>query len=178
MLADSALQKSCNFDQILRVFMCKFLWFSCFWLLVSCELFIPETKQKQQIVQEELKTIDWNAVDQYPLFETCDEMAPKSEQLRCFQEVLSERFSKALSDLPFQTDQDLNDTVYIDFIIDEQGYITVLPMSEEIAKRPEMIDFTTQISKRLQAVAPMQPAIKRGIPVRLRMRLPLVRNTY
>lgn len=147
-------------------------------LLVSCELFESKEDKTQKLVNEELLAIDWNDVDQYPLFEDCDETATKQVQRECFQTVILDSFSKALDGLEFQVEQDLNDTVYIDFVIDEHGFISVLNVEEKTSILNEISDFNSKISERLNDLTTVAPAIKRGNPVSLRFRLPLVLNTY
>ncbi|MER3374534.1 MAG: hypothetical protein RIM83_07840 [Allomuricauda sp.] len=147
-------------------------------LLVSCELFESKEDKTQKLVNEELLAIDWNDVDQYPLFEDCDETANKPDQRDCFQAVMLDSFSKALDGLEFQVDQDLNDTVYIDFVIDEHGFISVLNVEEKTDVLNAIADFNTKISERLNDLTTVAPALKRGNPVSLRFRLPLVLNTY
>ncbi|NYJ26774.1 hypothetical protein [Allomuricauda sp. ARW1Y1] len=147
-------------------------------LLVSCELFESKEDKTQKLVNEELWAIDWNDVDQYPLFEDCDETAPKEAQQECFQNVITEYFSEALAGLQFQVRNDMNDTVYIDFLIDEHGFISVLGVEEKTSVLNEISDFNTKISERLNDLTTVRPALKRGNPVSLRFRLPLVLNTY
>ena len=96
-------------------------------LLVSCELFESKEDKTQKLVNEELLAIDWNDVDQYPLFEDCDETAPKVE--------------------------------------------------EKTSVLNEISDFNSKISESLNDLTTVAPALKRGNPVSLRFRLPLVLNT-
>ncbi|WP_298929820.1 hypothetical protein [uncultured Allomuricauda sp.] len=155
----------------------KFLLISCLGLLASCELFMSKEDKTQKMVNEELLSIDWNDVDQYPLFEDCDETATKQAQRECFQSVMLNHFSKALEGLQFQVDKDLNDTMYIDFSIDEHGFISVLNVEENTAILNEISDFNAKISDRLNDLTTVAPALKRGIPVGLKFRLPIVLNT-
>src|SRR5690606_7847111 len=116
-------------------------------------------------------------LDQYPLFDSCDETATKEAQRECFQNVMADYFSEALAGLKFQVRNDMKDTVYIDFLIDEHGFISVLNVEEKTAVLNEISDFNTRISERLNDLTTVAPALKRGNPVGLRFRLPLVLNT-
>lgn len=157
--------------------MYAYLGMLCLSLLVSCELLRSTEEQTQQGVREALSTLNWNEVDQYPLFESCDETAPKAVQRQCFQTALLTHFSQALAGLQLQAAHALNDTVYLHLAIDAQGAITVIPPTPQTPIPSETDSFTTAIATRLQAVAPVKPAIKRGIPVRLRLTLPVVLHT-
>ncbi|MEZ4810311.1 MAG: hypothetical protein R2819_08115 [Allomuricauda sp.] len=154
----------------------KFLLLSCVGLLVSCELFMSKEDRTQKMVNEELLAIDWNDVDHYPLFEDCDETATKPVQRECFRTVLLGYFSQALDSLHFQVENNLHDTVYIDFEIDEDGFISVRNVEEKTVVLSQIKDFKTEVTKRLNDFT-VKPALKRGIPVSMRFRLPLVLNT-
>ncbi len=146
-------------------------------LFVSCELFESKEDKTQKLINAELLAIDWNDVDQYPLFDRCDETATKQAQRECFQNVMLDSFSNALDSLEFQVNEDLNDTVYIDFVIDEHGFISILNVEEKTSVLNEITDFNTKVSELLNDLTTVAPAIKRGNPVSLRFRLPLVLNT-
>lgn len=149
----------------------------CFGLLISCELFMTKEERAQKMVNEELLSIDWNDVDQYPLFDVCDETAVKEAQRECFQNVMADYFSEALAGLSFEVEQDINDTLYIDFLIDEHGFISVLELGEGSTALGDIKDFKRKISRRLNDLTTVAPALKRGSPVSLRFRLPLLLNT-
>ena len=151
-----------------------FLWvFS----LASCEFFAsPETKTRE-LVEEELRAIDWNEVDQDPLFAACEESASKPEQQNCFEKNLVLHLSMSLQDFEFQSEQVLADTLYVDFMVDNQGRISVVSMDKNAAFSKENPEFERIVSRSLRSLPRLEPAIKRGIPVSSRFRIPLVLST-
>ena len=151
--------------------------FILFGVFTSCELFESKEEKTQKLINEELMAIDWNDVDQYPHFDNCDETATKQAQKECFEGVMMDFFSKALAGLKFEVDHELHDTVYIDFLVDEHGFISVLNVEEKTDVLNEISDFNHKISERLNDLTTVAPALKRGNPVSLRFRLPLVLNT-
>lgn len=155
----------------------KFLILFCCGLLASCDLFVSKEDKVQKMLDEELMEVDWNDVDQYPLFGDCDETAAKQNQRECFQNLMIDHFSQALDGLQFQVDGDLNDTLYVNFLIDEHGFIFVLNVEEKTAILNEIADFNTKITDRLNDLTTVAPALKWGIPVNLRFKLPIVLNT-
>ncbi|WP_222983100.1 hypothetical protein [Flagellimonas meishanensis] len=154
----------------------KYLFLICLGMFVSCELFMSKEDKAQKIVNEELLAIDWNDVDHYPLFEECDETALKPQQKECFQNVLLGHFSKALDSLHFQVEENLNDTVFVDFEIDEHGFISIRNVEEKTAVFNQIENFKSEVTARLNDFT-VKPAVKRGIPVSIRFRLPLVLST-
>jgi hypothetical protein len=147
-------------------------------LLVSCEWFPSREARTRQLVEEEIRSINWNEVDQFPLFEACDETAPRAEQRECFQNTLVMHLSMALQDFEFRTEGPLSDTLYVDFMVDNQGGVSVLSMEENEALSRENPEFERIVSGSLRSLPRLQPALKRGIPVATRFRIPLVISTH
>ncbi|GMN11535.1 hypothetical protein MTsPCn9_25870 [Croceitalea sp. MTPC9] len=155
----------------------KFLFFFFLLSLVSCEYFRSQEKQTEQIVNDELLAIDWNDVDQYPLFENCDENATKEAQRNCFQVTMLSYFATAFDDLEFEVEKDINDTLHIDFLIDEHGFMTVLEIQEKDNVNKVLPQLKEEFSKRLNDLTTVAPALKRSTPVSVKFRLPIVLNT-
>ena len=146
-------------------------------LLCGCQWLPSREKRTQKLVDQELASINWNEVDQFPLFEACDESVSKEEQRQCFERTLLMHFSMTLQDFEFQTEQSLKDTLFIDFLIDNQGTITILEIEENAAIRNENPEFEGIVSRSLKSLPRIQPALKRGIPVATQFRIPLVIRT-
>ena len=147
-------------------------------VLSSCQLFLSKEEKTDKIVHDELQAIDWNNVEKYPLFVgECDEMAPKDTQKECFQTVLLRYFSEAMADLQFQVKQDLNDTIFVDFKIDQHGFILISNIEESTNVLNEIENFNALVSERLNDLTTVKAANYRGIPVNMRIRLPIVLNT-
>ncbi|MEM9364249.1 MAG: hypothetical protein AAGA43_16525 [Bacteroidota bacterium] len=155
----------------------KLIWISFLGLLAACELFVSKEEATQKLVEEELLQIDWDDVEKYPLFDACRADMPKPEQKACFVETMTTQLGKALENLEFEVQNDLNDTVLIDFLIDEHGFITIQNVEERANVLNEIENFNSEVTRRLNDLTTVAPAIKRGIPVSVRFRLPIVLNT-
>ena len=145
--------------------------------LVSCQWFETQEKRKRTLVEEEIAGIDWNQVDQFPLFESCDEAATRFKQQDCFESTLLTHVSAALEGLDIQAKEELRDTLYVDFKIDNQGRIEVLTVGAHPLMDQEEPDFEAVITRSLKTLPSLQPAIKRGVPVATQFRIPLVLQT-
>ncbi|MDT0605812.1 hypothetical protein [Croceitalea rosinachiae] len=155
----------------------KFLFLPIVVLLVSCELFQSKEVRTENKVNEELLSIDWNDVDAYPLFDTCDENMTKQEQKECFQENMFAHFSSAFEDAKFEVESDVDETLYVDFKIDEHGFINILEIEESTRINNLIPGFNNEITNRLNDLTTVAPALKRGNPVSMKFRLPVVLNT-
>ena len=143
----------------------------------ACDLFESQQTRTRQLVDAEMQGIDWNQLDQFPLFDACDETASKADQQECFQKTLTLHLSMALQDFDFRADTALHDTLYVDFLVDNQGGISVLSVDENQALAAKNPEFENIVSRSLRSLPRLQPALKRGIPVAARFRLPLVVKT-
>ncbi|MEJ2583835.1 MAG: hypothetical protein P8Z38_01950 [Robiginitalea sp.] len=155
-----------------------FLWILLGLSLVSCEWFASREAKTRELVEQEIRSINWNEVDQFPLFDDCDETAIKPEQQQCFQNTLVMHLSMALQDFEFRSDQALSDTLYVDFLVDNQGSLSILSVEENPLLTAENPEFERIISGTLRSLPRLQPALKRGIPVSARFRIPLVIQTH
>jgi len=146
-------------------------------LLGSCSLMESKEKRAQERVSTEIQQIDWNSVDAYPLFRTCDENATKTVQRACFGEQLTHHLQRALGAYEFVLEPDMDPTVMVTFVVNTEGKVIV----KDIEKDPALIEKTPEleeiISHSLNTLPPLAPALKRGIPVSTKYRVPIVLNT-
>ncbi|QLG44663.1 energy transducer TonB [Costertonia aggregata] len=146
-------------------------------LLASCEWLPSKDAKTQKLVEEEMQQIDWNDLDQYPLFSDCDETSSKMNQRRCFQENILLHFSMTLQDFEFVLNKDVNDTLFVDFLMDKEGTVSVLNIQKDITIDEQMPEFDEIITQSLKSLPKVEPALKRGIPVNAKFRIPIVLNT-
>lgn len=146
-------------------------------LVVSCDFFLSEEQRTERAVDQKLGAIDWDSVDQYPLFDECNEMAEKAGQLQCFQQQMLRRVEKAFEGANFKVEQMVADTLYVDLRISENGFVTILAMGENSLLNEAMPNLREEVSERLNDLTTVAPALKRGVPVSIRVRLPLVIDT-
>lgn len=141
--------------------------------LHSCDLFGPKVPNREELVQKELQTLDWNDVDRYPLFAHCDETAPKGLQKRCFSMALAEHFYETLESQELSVYQNLQDTVWVKLHIDQKGsvFIDSVLSTERVREGIPQLDSLLQLG--VQTLPRIYPALKRDVPVSTRMILPL-----
>ena len=58
--------------------------FICLLLMTSCDWFTSGDVKTRKLVELEMQSINWEELDQYPLFDECDEMAGKQQPLSEF----------------------------------------------------------------------------------------------
>jgi len=145
--------------------------------LCSCNFFESKEKRTQELINSELREIDWNSIDTYPLFLDCDETAAKEVQRQCFEQKLTAHFQETLNEFEFIVDSDENPTVAVIFVIDTDGDIEILDIEKNAFILKQMPEFDGIVVQSLKTVPEIAPALKRGIPVKTKFRIPIRLNT-
>ena len=143
-------------------------------LLTACDWSAKREEKTRELVDQEIQTIDWDDVDQYPLFADCDELASKPEQKKCFMETLLRHFSKTLQESDLVLEKEIRDTIFVDFRMEDTGAITLINIKNDEQINQQIPDFRNQIEKSLNNLPKIEPALKRGIPVSAKFRIPIV----
>jgi len=146
-------------------------------LTTSCQFFETDKITSETFYEEEIKTIDWKCVDQYPAFKSCESQTEKEAQKTCFINALSGHVHGALQQQKMLVTQDVHDTVYLDFSVHKNATleVTQVVMDSMLSQMlPVLEDMLKASISKLKLVA---PAYKRGIPVETKFTLPVVIQT-
>lgn len=140
----------------------------------SCEYFNAKKITSETIYNEELKMVNWNAVDTYPTFSVCDTFESKNEKKTCFENTLSQHITSSLQNEAIVVSQDIEDTVVLEFQISELGEITVKHINLNAVTVLEIPEIKNMIASSLNTLPQVFPAIKRNQPVKTEFKLPIV----
>ena len=147
-------------------------------ICVSCDFFESKTADStQELVEKQMQEIDWNAVDKFPMFQGCDELAPKPQQRKCFEETFSKHYAEILGEFEFKLGKNIKDTIHVDFIVDAKGEISVKKIGKNAAIADKIPEFNAILARGIKSLPKVEPALKRGIPVSTKYRLPIIINS-
>jgi len=149
----------------------------CFCLFASCNWFVSKEEKTRELVNEEMRQINFNEVDRYPLFNDCDEMMDKESQLECFKTTLLSHYTATLKEFEFEFVSDVSITVYVDFLVDNEGQISVLEVERNEDIDEQIPEFRSIVIQSLKGLPPLLPALKRGVPVSSKFRIPILLNS-
>ncbi len=141
----------------------------------SCQYFDKQIPSKEELLQKELKAINWKEVDEFPSFSKCDSVSNKEQNKNCFFEYLTQLIQERLSFDTIGVLYPQLDTIDVK--------VTVLPNST-LKFEPQLNDTLSYdkpkidsiIRARLVGFPKVNPAIKRGIPVKTQFILPVILN--
>ncbi|WAC01330.1 hypothetical protein N7U66_14785 [Lacinutrix neustonica] len=142
--------------------------------LTSCEYFNTKKIDSETILKEELKTFNWNAIDIYPVFETCDAESSKELLKDCFETTLSNHISQALQQETIVVNEDLTDTIVLAFLISEKGLLHLQKISAKEKTKAAIPNIEAILTKSLDHLPALLPAVKRDQPVKSAFTLPIV----
>ncbi|WP_394747475.1 hypothetical protein [Spongiimicrobium salis] len=154
------------------------LWVISFLIVLgSCNLFTTKEEKIQELVDVKMEEINWNDVDVYPMFANCDEASEKAIQKACFESTFLTHFSKHLTAENFGDEITQGGIMAVHFSIDNTGMISVLSVEKDSAIGTQFPELNDRIAKILTKMPKIAPALKQGIPVRAKFKLPIVLNT-
>ncbi|NQX78207.1 hypothetical protein [Gilvibacter sp.] len=146
-------------------------------LMCSCDYFETKKIDSDTLFEQEMATINWAEVDQYPLFKACDETAAKAVQLECFHKELSNTISGVIRDSVPGVIQSLRDTVMLEMRIDTSGIFTLQQIKMDSMTRVHLPKVESWLKQALGQMDRIAPATKKGVPVVTQYTLPLILAT-
>ncbi len=153
----------------------KYSLFFLFFSLLSCDLFTHNRTPPEKIAAEELKTINWKEIDQYPLFRNCDETADKAQQKQCFETTFAIAFSEALQQQPIKINHSAPDTLWIELLVSPAGKVELIKIEKiDNFKTEDISKIDSIVKNSLSHLPSLYPPLKRNVPVAAKFRLPLV----
>ena len=151
----------------------RILLFLLFLGVTSCNYFNVKKTSSEAILEEELQTFNWNEVDVYPSFETCNTSAEKEDKKKCFQNTVTEAIYKSLAAEKIVVTQDIQDTILVHFQISETGELHLIDAKIDSVTMLEIPNMEVLLHQSLDFIPEIYPAIKRGQQVKTQFTLPI-----
>ncbi len=134
----------------------------------SCQYF-NKPVSKQKLLQKELKTINWNLVDEYPSIADCESLDSKAQQKQCFFEFLIHDIHQKINTQNLAFKQQLPDTLLIQTTIFQNA--TLKFKTQNAGSMTTKADSVLQIQT--TNLPQIKPATKRGMFVKTEFILPI-----
>ncbi|WP_435415384.1 hypothetical protein [Polaribacter aestuariivivens] len=137
---------------------------------ISCDKF---SFKKNKQIQEIDTIVNFSSVDTYPSFKVCDSLIAKKAQENCFRNTIHATIGAKLQEHKFTIRDSISEIIYVDLLIDANGKITLkeIESSKNIQTQLPKLDSVLRIS--VESIPTIFPAIKRGIPVTTKYKLPI-----
>ena len=155
----------------MRYFLFLFLIFFC-----SCQFFNKERFDTNTILEKELKVFKWDKLDQYPIFETCEEKVNFEQNKNCFESVLTNHLIKFFRNNDRLFSVKKNDTLMLEIRVTKLGELSIA--SPEKKYYTDYDEFLRLLQESLFDLPVLYPGIKRSQHVDTSFKLPIILNTY
>ena len=121
--------------------------------------------------------VDYSTVDVYPMFRNCENLDGEEKQELCFGTELVEQLEQLIEIKKVKGPTATYDTIYIDISIAQDNKIRITRINSSDIVRDKIPNLDSVLTASIdQLPALVQPAIKRGIPVKSKYKLPILIN--
>jgi len=142
-------------------------------LAASCQ-YIDRAPSEGEMLQDQLKAIDWKQVDQYPSVADCESLGDKSQQRQCFFDFLSTQIQQKLPADTLARLYTKRDTIEVKVTVFPDSSLKFEPQFPRDSVAYDTIRIDSILRVRLVDFPKINPAIKRGIPVKSQFVLPVI----
>jgi hypothetical protein len=148
-----------------------FLIFCC-----SCHYFEKKKLDSEKLLEEELQAFNWNALDQYPSFESCEDDIDFEANKVCFETVLTTHIFEVLKSNESMISVPLKDTLILDLLVSKRGGLSVKNLKGSHISDETSARFKDALTKSFSVLPVLYPAIKRSQHVQAVFQLPIILN--
>ena len=148
--------------------------FLVFLFFIFCQYFDKQVPSEKELLQKELKSINWKEVDEYPSVVDCEKIDNKAQRQKCFFEVLTQLIQDKLSVDTLSILYPELDTIEVRVTIFPNATLQFEPQFPKDSVAYDTIKIDSILKARLVDFPKINPAIKRGIPVKTQFILPVI----
>jgi len=146
-------------------------------LCFSCQYFEKKVPNEKELLDKQLKEINWNEVDEYPSVADCEKLTDETQRKQCFFEFLTTTIQQKLAVDTLSTLFPKLDTIEVKVTVFTNSTMEFEPQFPKDSVAYDTIKIDSILRIRLVNFPKVNPAIKRGIPVKTKFVLPVIIKT-
>ena len=146
-------------------------------LCFSCQYFEKKVPNEKELLEKQLKEINWNEVDEYPSVADCEKLTDETQRKQCFFEFLRTTIQQKLAVDTLSTLFPKLDTIEVKVTVFPNSTMEFEPQFPKDSVAYDTIKIDSILRIRLVNFPKVNPAIKRGIPVKTKFVLPVIIKT-
>jgi len=143
-------------------------------LVQSCQYFEKNVPNKDELLQTELKKINWTEVDEYPSTLNCDSLTNKALRKQCFFDYMSAQLKLKLANDTIRAAFKNQDTLQVKVMVTADALISFQSYFEKDSLPFNQIKADSILQSKLNNFPSVEPAIKRGMKVKSEFLIPVV----
>jgi hypothetical protein len=141
-----------------------------FILITSCDNFSFSKNKNVQLLDT---IVNFSSVDTSPSFKECDSIIDKQKKSNCFRTTIHQKIGVELQKHKFSVKNAISEIVYVDLLINSKGKIILETIESSDDIKIELPKLAAILKLSVERIPDIYPAIKRGIPVTTKYRLPI-----
>ena len=139
----------------------------------SCRFF-DTVPSKEVLLQKELQSINWNEVDEFPSVSDCEKITDEIMSRQCFFDFLTTAIQEKLNVDTLSILYPQLDTIEVKVTVFPDSSLKFEPQFPKDSVAYDTIKIDSILHARLVDFPKVNPAIKRGIPVKTQFVLPVI----
>ena len=143
----------------------------------SCQYFDKQVPSEKELLEKQIKEINWKEVDQYPSIADCEKLTNSIQRKQCFFEFMSSTIQQKLSIDTLKTLFPKLDTIEVKVTVNPDSSMQFEPQFPKDTVAYDTIKIDSILKIKLVDFPKVNPAIKRGIPVKTQFILPVIIKT-
>ena len=143
-------------------------------LLQSCQYLEKKVPNEKELLDKQIKEINWNEVDEYPSVADCEKLTDATQRKQCFFEFLTTTIQQKLSIDTLSALFPKLDTIEVKVTVFPNANMEFEPQFPKDSVAYDTIKIDSILRARLVGFPKVNPAIKRGIPVKTQFVLPVI----
>jgi len=142
--------------------------------MVSCQYFEKEVPNEEELLEQELKKINWDEVDEFPSVLQCDTIKDAEIKRQCFFDYLAQTIQERIGIDTLQMLYPEMDTIEVKVTINPDASLQFEPQFSKDSVTYDKVKIDSILTARLSDFPKVEPAIKRGIKVKTQFVLPVI----
>lgn len=143
-------------------------------LCFSCQYFEKKVPSEKELLAKQLKEINWKEVDEYPSVADCEKLSDKAQREQCFFDFLTTTIQEKLAVDTLSMLFPQLDTIEVKVTVLPNATMKFDPQFPKDSVAYDTIKIDSILQARLVDFPKVNPAIKRGIPVKTQFVLPVI----
>ena len=152
---------------IFRAFSFLIILFLC----ASCDKFSFAKRHQTQAIDT---IVDFSLVDTFPSFKNCDSIFDATQKADCFRKTIHFKIGEELQQYSFTIKDSISEKVFMNLIISSKGKVVLEKVQSSENCKLQLPELDSLLLLSVQNLPVIYPAIKRGIPVTTKYRLPII----
>ncbi len=145
--------------------------------LQSCQYFDRKVPDEKELLEKQIKEINWQEVDEYPSVAECEKITNDTLRKQCFFEYLTSTIQEKISIDTLSVMYPEIDTIEVKVTVFPDSQLLFEPQFPKDSVAYDTVKIDSILRSKLVNFPKINPATKRGIPVKTQFILPVIIKT-